>query len=123
MMRAPPISTRTDPLFPCTSRVRAFAEGEGRERRGAGREEGDRADRPAAGQGCGARGEAQCADRRARRGLWQARRVVGGARRAARGRSEEHTSELQYRMRRSYAVLCLKNKILFISTHLYYILT
>src|SRR3546814_5873401 len=26
------------------------------------------------------------------------------------GRSEEHTSELQYLMRRSYAVLCLKKK-------------
>src|SRR3546814_3849623 len=26
------------------------------------------------------------------------------------GRSEEHTSELQYLMRRSYAVFCLKNK-------------
>src|SRR3546814_9976502 len=29
---------------------------------------------------------------------------------AARGRSEEHTSELQSLMRRSYAVFCLKKK-------------
>src|SRR3546814_6176914 len=31
-------------------------------------------------------------------------------RRCRRGRSEEHTSELQYLMRNSYAVLCFKNK-------------
>src|SRR3546814_10863892 len=34
-----------------------------------------------------------------------------GARNLARGRSEEHTSELQSLMRISYAVFCLKKKI------------
>src|SRR3546814_3648763 len=35
-------------------------------------------------------------------------------------RSEEHTSELQSLMRISYAVFCLKKKILTIKTHLIY---
>src|SRR3546814_3217418 len=35
---------------------------------------------------------------------------VGGASRAPRSRSEEHTSELQPLMRISYAVFCLKKK-------------
>src|SRR3546814_7965885 len=38
--------------------------------------------------------------------------VAGVARQNAIGRSEEHTSELQSLMRTSYAVFCLKNKIL-----------
>src|SRR3546814_1844004 len=45
------------------------------------------------------------AARRARRLLSDGRRCVG------RGRSEEHTSELQSLMRIPYAVLCLKQKI------------
>src|SRR3546814_13849430 len=36
--------------------------------------------------------------------------IVGEIGRAARQRSEEHTSELQSLMRTSYAVLCLKKK-------------
>src|SRR3546814_1961324 len=35
---------------------------------------------------------------------------VGGSRHGGRGRSEEHTSELQSLMRTSYAVFCLKKK-------------
>src|SRR3546814_6308679 len=35
---------------------------------------------------------------------------IQGASVAARGRSEEHTSELQSLMRKSYAVFCLKKK-------------
>src|SRR3546814_10158862 len=38
------------------------------------------------------------------------RREVAGGREAERGRSEEHTSELQSLMRISYAVFCLKKK-------------
>src|SRR3546814_5382704 len=50
---------------------------------------------------------ADAADHAARqRGLEQVRRIH----RAARGRSEEHTSELQSLMRISYAVFCLKKK-------------
>src|SRR3546814_3400285 len=37
-------------------------------------------------------------------------RRVGGTSRGGRGRSEEHTSELQSLMRISYAVFCLKKK-------------
>src|SRR3546814_1917674 len=33
------------------------------------------------------------------------------------GRSEEHTSELQSLMRNSYAVFCLKNKIIYFAKH------
>src|SRR3546814_5570029 len=36
-------------------------------------------------------------------------RILGGHRETG-ARSEEHTSELQYLMRSSYAVFCLKNK-------------
>src|SRR3546814_6185398 len=35
---------------------------------------------------------------------------IAGVRRVCRGRSEEHTSELQSLMRISYAVFCLKKK-------------
>src|SRR3546814_10278163 len=38
------------------------------------------------------------------------RKLDPEGRRAARGRSEEHTSELQSLMRNSYAVFCLKKK-------------
>src|SRR3546814_2462471 len=40
-----------------------------------------------------------------------ANHCFAGARLLARGRSEEHTSELQSLMRISYAVFCLKKKI------------
>src|SRR3546814_3241008 len=98
MIRRPPRSTRTDTLFPYTtllrSPVRQWREagtGEGaavpdaRRRRNAG---------PAGQSGTVAAGETR-RDRRS-----------GG-----RGRSEEHTSELQSLMRISYAVFCLKKKI------------
>src|SRR3546814_6566394 len=42
------------------------------------------------------------------------RREAGGF---LRGRSEEHTSELQSLMRTSYSVFCLKNKLNLISTN------
>src|SRR3546814_2710684 len=55
-------------------------------------------ERQAAGKAGGA-----CRDARARR-----HPVAGARRRAARGRSEEHTSDLQSLMRSSYAAFCLK---------------
>src|SRR3546814_10000998 len=72
--------------------------------------------------GRGLRGDSASRRRRARRREWPARRnrrrssrracrqawPVG--RRAEKGRSEEHTSELQSLMRISYAVFCLKKK-------------
>src|SRR3546814_9132486 len=62
-----------------------------------------------------ARSTARANDRllpRKRRNHGQARATaeLPGHRRAQRGRSEEHTSELQSLMRISYAVFCLKKK-------------
>src|SRR3546814_4333330 len=54
------------------------------------------------------------AKRHCRHGIWRNLSQTDAAPRAAREtvfrRSEEHTSELQYLMRTSYAVFCLKNK-------------
>src|SRR3546814_8496254 len=89
MIRRPPRSTRTDTLFPYTTRVRS-----------------DDADADARGDPS-LRPPASC--RRAAAGR---RRHRAGARGAGGGpvRSEEHTSELQSLMRISYAVFCLKKK-------------
>src|SRR3546814_9816982 len=94
MIRRPPRSTRTYTLFPYTTLFRSQhrdhalfgARARKRARRGADRLGG--------------------ACRR------EERRPVDdqGRRRAARTRSEEHTSELQSLMRISYAVFCLKKK-------------
>src|SRR3546814_20990993 len=120
MLRRPPRSTRTDPLFPYTTLFRAadrravgpwvhrgrrVAAGDGN--RGAGGA-GDRGDTARAGAPPDA-----CADGRA------TRRSAAGGMKAIRIahfggpdvlRSEEHTSELQSLMRLSYAVFCLKKK-------------
>src|SRR3546814_7975418 len=80
MIRRPPRSTRTDTLFPYTTLFRSPARGRARAR---GR--GDEDLREHAGRARAPRG-------------------------ARRGRSEEHTSELQSLMRISYAVFCLKKK-------------
>src|SRR3546814_7354241 len=109
MMRRPPMSTRTDTLFPYTTLFRST------DRRG---------------RLCGRGAADPDAGDRAGRGLWRApardiaadRRHGGAGHRAGtdrprRGgdelagrRSEEHTSELQSLMRISYAVFCLKTK-------------
>src|SRR3546814_8119283 len=85
MIRRPPISTRTDTLFPYTTLFRSP----------------DLLRRDPA-------------DGREHGGPDRARRQPGAlvrARAALRlGRSEEHTSELQSLMRISYAVFCLKKK-------------
>src|SRR3546814_9222543 len=83
MIRRPPISTRTDTLFPYTTLFRSSL---ARQVFGAER-----------GQGTGA----HLGDRR---GVDQRHRHAGA------WRSEEHTSELQSLMRSSYAVFCLKKK-------------
>src|SRR3546814_5277582 len=88
MIRRPPRATRTDTLFPYTTLFRSGADRAPCKRRDA-------------------------APRRRRLGQRAARdgaRGAGGALRAADGRSEEHTSELQSLMRISYAVFCLKKK-------------
>src|SRR3546814_8313072 len=106
MGRRPPISTRTDSLFPYTTLFRSGDEMLGVGGRaavaacqylavvGQGREQ--QVDR--AGQGAGQRVHALFADGH---GVAEVRRHP---------RSEEHTSELQSLMRISYAVFCLKNK-------------
>src|SRR3546814_20974921 len=84
MRRRPPRSTRTDTLFPYTTLFRS------------GRRDYHHPDRAPAAK------FAPC----------QSTLTVCAAQSAApyRGRSEEHTSELQSLMRISYAVFCLKKK-------------
>src|SRR3546814_3074224 len=88
MIRRPPRSTRTDTLFPYTTRFRSPdpAEQPGQPDRFG--PTGHRAGRP------------QCDPRHSRR-----HHAAGQY-----ARSEEHTSELQSLMRISYAVFCLKKK-------------
>src|SRR3546814_10373948 len=114
MIRRPPRSTRTDTLFPYTTRFRSstnnFPEFTGRV--------------------CPAPCEASCTlniddapvtiktiecqivDRGWEEGWIQPQppKRRSGKRVAVVGRSEEHTSELQSLMRNSYAVFCLKKK-------------
>src|SRR3546814_4513368 len=112
MIRRPPRSTRTDTLLPYTTLFRSRSStcppkppGGASERSAAARPGGGRRRRgfpdparPAGGLCPGAF--------RSRLGGDPGR----GHRRAARERSEEHTSELQSLMRISYAVFCLKKK-------------
>src|SRR3546814_21018167 len=97
MIRRPPRSTRTDTLFPYTTRFRS---------------EGGQGKRSFTGSNSGPQ-------ERHRRiseflpfvhGAPPCIRVAGGLDVAGAVRSEEHTSELQSLMRISYAVFCLKKK-------------
>src|SRR3546814_15897977 len=93
MIRLPPRSTRTDTLFPYTTRFRSpHPVGRGAAAGGGG------VPRP-------------CAKRLGRR--YFISREAAKARRRKKGdsRSEEHTSDLQSLMRNSYAVFCLKKQI------------
>src|SRR3546814_4604054 len=94
MIRRPPISTRTDTLFPYTTLFRAYQGTQGPGARGTG-------------SGCGrsAPGADAC------RYQWPQRQgssYRSQGRHPSVARSEEHTSELQSLMRISYAVFCLK---------------
>src|SRR3546814_3051711 len=93
MIRRPPRSTRTDTLFPYTTLFRSAAPGA----------RADAGGRGARRSGAGAAAAAGEPDRELRTRDQQLRA-------ATRGRSEEHTSELQSLMRISYAVFCLKKK-------------
>src|SRR3546814_6477033 len=109
MIRRPPRSTRTDTLFPYTTLFRSHpgraradgdvAVGDGRLYRGGGHLD-HRPDRGDA--GAGARLHLRSAEHGDLR--------HPGAEVPHRGRSEEHTSELQSLMRISYAVFCLTKK-------------
>src|SRR3546814_4251634 len=87
MLRRPPRSTRTDPLFPYTTLFRSHPRAPARCRAAAERVARGASGKPASGPAAG---------------LHQ----LSGAEL----RSEEHTSELQSLMRISYAVFCLKKK-------------
>src|SRR3546814_4523941 len=93
MIRRPPISTRTDTLFPYTTLFRS------RHTRHTVRPACIRLRARAAG-----RGQYSAIHPRSRQ------RAARDPDRGAGGRSEEHTSELQSLMRISYAVFCLKKK-------------
>src|SRR3546814_4028808 len=97
MIRRPPRSTLSDPLFPCTTLFRS-----------ARLRHGDRADliqRHVGAIGLDLDGLQQPdgGAPRAQAGEFLVKGVDGA-------RSEEHTSELQSLMRISYAVFCLKKK-------------
>src|SRR3546814_2719257 len=105
MIRRPPISTRTDTLFPYTTLFRS-----GRDDVGLPQISEEQAHRRIQ--------QAVKGQQRARRQSDERIRHVARMVRSARSkmpdtdRSEEHTSELQSLMRISYAVFCLKKKIL-----------
>src|SRR3546814_1646736 len=105
MIRRPPRSTRTDTLFPYTTLFRSSANPIRRAATAKGSNVADFS--PGLSLGCGGRHSAAA--------FFGARDQVGGFQRdildqRVRGRSEEHTSELQSLMRISYAVFCLKKK-------------
>src|SRR3546814_6638592 len=108
MIRRPPRSTRTDTLFPYTTRFRSIVQagGLGISSRCASPNAAEfvlRAlDRPEAADGL----IFNAADSR----QFTTREWVSAIARSAGMRSEEHTSELQSLMRISYAVFCLKKK-------------
>src|SRR3546814_4692607 len=93
MIRRPPISTRTDTLFPYTTLFRS---------------------RIAADTAVFAESFVKLGLVPGDGGAWLLPRVIGMARASLMTltgeRSEEHTSELQSLMRISYAVFCLKKK-------------
>src|SRR3546814_7161161 len=110
MLRRPPISTRTDTLFPYTTLFRsrvATAAVAGEVLALVGGEIGvDEALMVAIDGAHHAGPRIEDDEISGRLALQQIALVVDD-----RGRSEEHTSELQYLMRISYAVFCLKTKI------------
>src|SRR3546814_10432926 len=99
MRRRPPRFARTDTLFPFTTLCRS------RRRAGGAAALETRAAWSAGGAGLRAAGEGI-------RGRGPRRRRRRSQRSARSPRSEEHTSELQSLMRISYAVFCLKKKII-----------
>src|SRR3546814_9132335 len=112
MRRRPPRSTRTDTLFPYTTRVRSggptaeTANPDGQRQQSCEQQQADRRPlrRKRSHGGVACRSGTHC----------PAAPSVGLP--LAGSRSEEHTSELQSLMRLSYAVFCLKNKTKHINT-------
>src|SRR3546814_3065481 len=109
MIRRPPRSTRTDTLFPYTTLFRSVGEAPHAAAEGRGFAFGHEAPRHRLVETRGRGGTAQAAFEQLVGGRGRLGDPVG-ARQRGRGRSEEHTSELQSLMRISYAVFCLKKK-------------
>src|SRR3546814_1822706 len=112
MIRRPTRSTLTDTLFPYTTLCRS-----GRRRRQAAEGAGVREHPAQAVAGRGTPGHRGSEDRLRGKTLAPQRnreavRHMLDQTRLSERRSEEHTSELQSLMRISYAVFCLKKKIL-----------
>src|SRR3546814_9581157 len=114
MIRRPPRTTRTDPLFPYTTLSRSRREQrQQREHQGhalPGAVQAERVQRHGQ-RGAGGRAEGQ-PEQHHRRGFRAGHHQVHRTEfwKSKSRRSEEHTSELQSLMRISYAVFCLKKK-------------
>src|SRR3546814_3525606 len=112
MLRRPPISTRTDTLFPYTTRFRslsAIGEPQFLGRTGIAMDDllndflAETAEILTEAGGAIVAWEADPADRAQLDAIFRSVHTI-------KGRSEEHTSALQSIMRLSYAVFCLKKK-------------
>src|SRR3546814_9589499 len=115
MIRLPPKSTLTDPLFPSTTRFRSHHDPDEREQRGRLRVGIPRGDQlcPDGTIVAVGKGDPALLDLLDQAGpevldFGRAQRTCGCQ--PLSHRSEEHTSELQSLMRTSYAVFCLKKK-------------
>src|SRR3546814_13844190 len=104
MIRRPPRATRTDTLFPYTTLFRSAVLRTRDTRSGRAAGLGPASERRRGADGFPDR------RRRPRRGGAPLRHLRRPPLPGGRGRSEEHTSELQSLMRISYAVFCLKKK-------------
>src|SRR3546814_4342408 len=112
MIRRPPRSTRTDPLFPYTTLFRSQEQCAEAGFAGAGHGISGGFDGSAPGTANARLASARHRRHSATRGCAAQRREPSRATgRIPRTRSEEQTSELQSLMRSSYAVFCLKKKI------------
>src|SRR3546814_1738524 len=119
MIRQPPRSTRTDTLFPYTTRFRSggeCADQRPSDERKAGHFDQLGGPHP----GLGTRRDTDCSEH-GELALPSAREHLndpehGDQRQHESARSEEHTSELQSLMRISYAVFCLKKKTTILPT-------
>src|SRR3546814_6507309 len=110
MTRRPPISTRTDTLFPYTTRFRSADGGRRRHRQARPDHRQGRQQRPRRPPAATLRGAPRHPCGEPRGAARAAHRLGRRLTPAAGTRSEEHTSELQSLMRISYAVFCLKKK-------------